>query len=114
ASAYGMYIGNGSTGTSNNVNVINNTVQNCNLTAITTGAFYGIYTAFASNNMTISGNRVIGNSIGNAALTTTSSVYLMFNANSAISTITYTNNLDSANVFNGTTGYVTYCMYNSV
>ena len=114
ASVYGMYIGAGSSGTSNNVNVINNTVQNCNLTALTTGAFYGIYTTFTSNNLTISGNRVIGNTIGNAALTTTSSVYLMYNINNSISTITYTNNLDSANIFNGTSGYVTYCMYNGV
>ena len=109
---YGINYGNGSAGTTNNINIVNNTVQNSTYLTATSGAFYHIYCNAVCNNLTVSGNRVIGNTHGSA--TTTGIAYYIYSLSSPLSSCTITNNLDSGNVVNGTTAYAGYYIYNSV
>jgi hypothetical protein len=110
---YGINFGNGSAGTTNNINILNNTIQNCTYATATSGAMYHLYCNAVSNNLTVSGNRIIGNTYGTAA-TSTGIAYYIYSLSSPLSSITFTNNLDSGNVVNGTTAYAGYYMYNSV
>ena len=98
---YGIAFGNGSVGTSNNINVTNNTVLNSTYLTATSGAMYYIYCNASTSNLNVSGNRVFGNTYGGAASTGIN--YYIYNLNAAVNSISMTNNLDSGNTINGTT-----------
>jgi hypothetical protein len=101
SSVFGINFGNGSVGTSNTINVINNTVQNCSYATATSGAMNYIYCNATSNILNVEGNRVIGNTYGNA--TSTGTVNYIYNLNAAVTSISLVNNLDSGNTIYGTT-----------
>ncbi|MBE2218620.1 MAG: hypothetical protein IAE90_10470 [Ignavibacteria bacterium] len=113
SSIYGISFGNSSAGTSNNINILNNNIQNCTYLTATSGSMYGLYCNAASNNLVVSGNRLVGNIYGGAASTGTT-IYSIYTLSSPIRSYTLTNNLDSGNVVNGTTAYSTYRMYSSI
>lgn len=112
SSVYAINFGNGSAGTSNNINVTNNTVQNCTYATATSGAMYHIYCNATTSTLNVSGNRIIGNTYGGAS--STGQAYYLYNLNAAVNSITITNNLDSGNTVNGTTSNSLYHLSNQV
>ena len=57
----------GSTGVSNTVNIINNTIQNCSYTTATTGQFHVIQNNVNPNTLNITGNIISNNSLAGSS-----------------------------------------------
>jgi trimeric autotransporter adhesin len=111
---YGIYIpytGLGTNGTTNTLNVYNNTVQNCSQPNATTAIFYGIYHFSPVVNMNCYGNLVTNNVIGGS----NGCYYCVSYGGVATGTQYVYNNIVSNNQRTGTgtqsaTAYV-YCLW---
>jgi trimeric autotransporter adhesin len=99
----------GGTGTTNVVNIYNNTVQNCTYATSTSGVFYGIYQSSSAFTVNIYGNTVTGNTLPG-----TSSFYGI-NGGSG-TTMNIYNNTVSNNQKTGASGtmYLTYASNTTV
>jgi hypothetical protein len=89
ASVYGIYnSGLGTAGSTNALNIYNNTVQNCTQPASTTASFYGIYNLATAFTINLNGNLVNNNVLGGS--------YYMY--------LCYTTSLNggTSNIFNNT------------
>lgn len=119
----------GGTGTTNTINITNNTVQNCVWNTVTSGNAYLIYHTSSSYNLNITGNTVTNFTAGNGTSTSTGTIsgIYTFGGNStagsqwifANNTITNLNRSQSAAstglmylIYNSTTGR-TFKIYNN-
>ncbi len=104
---YAIYnSGIGTSGTSNTINIFNNTVQNCTYPTATTAYFYGIYNGASGFNTNMYGNLVNNNVVGGSAYN-----YLCYTTSGTGGTINYYNNTVTNNLRTGgaATAYM-YCM----
>jgi GEVED domain-containing protein/putative BNR repeat neuraminidase len=104
STCYGIHFGSGSSGTSNDISILNNTIQNCNYVSATSASMFYLQCNAICNNLTVSGNRIINNVYGTAAVSSGLVNYIL-NSSAATTSITLTNNLDSGNVVNGLSSY---------
>jgi hypothetical protein len=104
---YGIYNGMGGTGTSNTVNIYNNTVENCTYATSTSGAWYLCYQATSPFTVNMYGNIVRNNTKPG-----TGAAYLLYNSGTGASgTINMYNNQVYGN---SNTGSATmYCLYSN-
>ena len=104
---YAIYnSGIGTSGTSNTINIFNNTVQNCTYPTATTAYFYGIYNGATGFNTNMYGNVVNNNTVGGSAYN-----YLCYTTSGTGGTTNYYNNTVTNNTRTGgaATAYM-YCM----
>ncbi|MCX6160767.1 MAG: GEVED domain-containing protein, partial [Ignavibacteriae bacterium] len=109
---FAINFGNNSSGTTNTVNVLNNTIQNCTYSTATSGQLVAMYCYASTYNLNITGNRIIGNTHGAVGITT-GLCNGMYSIAAAINAINISNNLDSGNTVLGTTAYSQFRIYNS-
>jgi len=108
---YGIYnTGLGTGGTTNTVNVYNNTVQNCQAPASTSSYFYGIYNSATAMTINFYGNTVTNNVFGGSYY-----MYLCYTTSTAGGTSYVYNNTVSNNQRSGLgtqygSAYL-YCLY---
>ncbi|HJY62633.1 MAG TPA: T9SS type A sorting domain-containing protein [Ignavibacteria bacterium] len=75
----------GGSGTSNTINIYNNTIMNCSLPSITTGLFYAIYQNSSAFNLNIYNNQIINNLYGAGSTTATGAIAGIYVAGGSIS-----------------------------
>jgi hypothetical protein len=108
---YGIYnAGLGTTGTTNTLNIYNNTIQNCTEPTSTTSYFYGLYNAATAFTINLYGNVVNNNVFGGSYY-----MYLCYTTSVTGGTANVYNNTVSNNQRTGTgtqsgTSYL-YCLY---
>ncbi|MEI7725132.1 MAG: hypothetical protein WCK09_08505 [Bacteroidota bacterium] len=77
-SFYAIYSGMGHSGTSNTVNVYNNTITNCTHSGSTSGSMFLLYHIATCFTLNIYGNQITNNTLGSATVTATGSFAGMY------------------------------------
>ncbi len=91
SASYALDIEAGGSGTSNTINVINNTVTNCTNSAATSAAFYCLYIAASATTINANNNTVTNNSLPG-----TGALYAFYNS-STVTTLNANNNTVTGN-----------------
>ncbi|MGE5424288.1 MAG: beta strand repeat-containing protein, partial [Syntrophothermus sp.] len=114
-SFYGIYVSGGSSGTTNTVNIYNNSIINNTLPNATSGTFYMMYITTGGVTANCYGNSISNNTIGSATATATGSIYYLYFASSpttAGTTNVYNNTIQNnsriQSVLGSGTNYVLY------
>ena len=100
----------GSTAVGNEVNISNNTINNCTYTTATTGGFYGIYNTATAGILTITNNNLTNNS---TAVTATGLNYQIWNSGAVANSININNNSLNGYTFTSATSAPFIGIYNS-